>query len=119
EQIAFRIQAGVELGAFANPLANDGDLGFGQPVTAVFGRHPRATRRGDELVHQALFRLTWHDGLVLITALAKTLIGGHVELALALLGVMASETVFLENRGHIVDEADRSFGRRRLSSRST
>src|SRR5206468_4199302 len=38
----------------------------------------------------------------------------HVELALAFLGVVASEAVFLEDRGHVVDEADRALRRRRL-----
>src|SRR5439155_21990588 len=81
---------------------------------AVFGRHPCATGRRAELVHQALFGFTWHDGLVLVTALAQTLIGSHVRLALALLGIMAGEAVLFENWRHVADEADRSFGRGRL-----
>ena len=37
----------------------------------------------------------------------ELLVGGHVVLARLLLRVVAGEAVFLEDRGHVVDEADR------------
>src|SRR5262249_50191449 len=66
---------------------------------------------GDQVDDEALFGLARFPGLVLGAALAQRLEGGHVELALALLAVVAGEAVLLEDGGHVVDEADPPLGR--------
>ena len=93
--------------ALADPALDDGDLRLGQRVALVLGRHALSPVGGDKLDEQALVGLAGRDRVVVGAALAELGVAGHFELAAAFLGVVAGVAVLLEDRGHVVDEADR------------
>ena len=64
------------------------------------------SRRDDD----ALLGLALDDRIILVAAEAKPGIGGHVELALFDLGIMAGEAILLEDGGDVLDEADLVLG---------
>src|SRR5207244_892458 len=74
-------------------------------------RHAALAALGEQLDDEARPGIARHDRLVAGAALAERLVAGDLELALFLLGVVAGEAVFLEDRRDVVDEADRALGR--------
>src|SRR5262249_11014093 len=91
------------------PATDQFDFVVGQGISRLEGRHPRLVLGCEQIDNQALLRLAGSDGIVLGSALTKALVSAHLELALALLGIMTGEAILLQNRSHILDEADRTL----------
>src|SRR5262249_55440489 len=107
DQVCLGRNFSVELRALLDPARDDIDLRLRQRFAALLGRHAAGAFIRNPVNDLAFF---WFSGLYrvfLVAAFAEVFVARHIELALALLGVVAREAILFENRGHVVNETRR------------
>src|SRR5262249_52591010 len=107
DQVCLGRNFSVELGALLDPARDDVDLRLRQRLAALLWRHATGAFIRNPVNDLAFFGFSGFYRVFLVAAFAEVFVTRHVELALALLGVVAREAILFEDWGHVVDETHR------------